>query len=172
MLANHAPVLVDTGVHPLFNVARGDVNSEGTSVFLVAGTVEDEDGLLGRGIAVTSVDGANGSWQYSTDVGTNWHALAGASVDAARLLVTGDYVRFVPAAGFVGDATFTFVAWDGTTGTAGSTADVNVRGGETGFSENSATASVTVYETVVTPPPPLPPPPTPKVPEIRAWASD
>src|SRR5206468_9363557 len=42
-------------------------------------------------------------------------------------------------------ASVTFRAWDQTSGTAGSTADVSTNGGTTAYSSATATASITVY---------------------------
>ncbi len=94
-------------------------------------------------IAVTGVDDTNGTWQYSTDGGTNWLAFSGPAPAAARLLGPTEQVRFVPDPGFSGNAEFTFLAWDQTSGTAGGMADTTIVG-STAFSVTSDTASINV----------------------------
>lgn len=71
-----------------------------------------------QGISITQVNNTNGTWQYSTDNGTNWSGLAGALVSNYRLtngnpftaafLLSADSknrIRFVPTAGFSGTVT-------------------------------------------------------------------
>jgi hypothetical protein len=63
---------------------------------------------------------------------------------SALLLRSTDYIRFVPNGvdGTTGD--FSYHAWDQTSGTAGTTADASVTGGQTAFSTETGTASITV----------------------------
>ena len=53
-------------------------------------------------------------------------------------------VRFVPDGEDGGTDTFTYVAWDQTTGSHGTVADVSASGGSTAFSVTSDTATLTV----------------------------
>src|SRR6185369_10255112 len=65
----------------------------------------------------------------------------------ARLLAAdaNTRVRFVPSLNYNGTVSgITFRAWDQTSGTAGSTADVTSNGGITAFSSATATASITI----------------------------
>ncbi len=108
------------------------------------------------GIAITAVDDTNGMWQYSQDNGTTWNNISGVSDTSALLLeadsdgiASSDALRFVPNINFSGPATFTFRAWDLTsglspTGADGGTADTSVNGGSTAFSATTATATITV----------------------------
>ena len=108
------------------------------------------------GIAVTGVDNTNGTWQYSLD-GVTWLAFVVASDGSARLLqgsangaATPERIRFVPNAGFTGTATFTFRAWDLTsgldpvTGADGGIGNASLNGGSTAYSSTFATASLVV----------------------------
>ncbi len=125
------------------------------------------------GIAVTGVDDTNGMWQYSLDDGTSWtdFALPGvvASFPKLAVLLAGnwggtapggmpstDMMRYLPNPGFPfgpsdGTASFTFRAWDMTSGLTppigddGGTADTTINGGTTAFSATSATATITVH---------------------------
>jgi hypothetical protein len=143
-VVNQAPTL--SGNATVAGVLEDAPAGSGTLVTdLIAGKVSDPSGLIG--IAITAADNANGTWQVSRDNGTTWNAL-GAPSDASATLLGADgvtRVRFVPAANWNGDATFTFRAWDQGGGTAGqSTADTTSNGGTTAFSANTATATITV----------------------------
>ncbi|GBD36584.1 Leukotoxin [bacterium HR36] len=67
-----------------------------------------------RGIAITAYDNSNGTWQYSTNGGTNWTNLPSLSTGQAIVLKAdaSSRVRFVPNPDFNGTSTFTFRAWD------------------------------------------------------------
>ena len=139
---NVTPML--SGANNLAPIPENPASVAGTQVSaLIAGqTTDANDSALG--IAVTTVDNSHGQWEYSTDDST-WFNLGGETVHAAFLLDNGDYVRFVPASGFVGISSITFVAWDGTSGTHLASDDTTQYPGSGAFSAASATASVTVY---------------------------
>ncbi|MCG8518651.1 MAG: DUF4347 domain-containing protein, partial [Pseudomonadales bacterium] len=164
---NDAPVLADTAVALISidedagdddgsgadgdNDASNNADNSGDSVAdLLTAAISDPDGAAVEAIAVTQVDNTNGVWQFSTDAGTSWtdfSGTTGSSVDissAARLLDNNDLVRFVPDANYNGSATFTFRAWDTSSGVAGGTADASSGGGSSAFSSATDTASVTV----------------------------
>ena len=154
---NAAPVLDATKSPALTAIDEDDTTSDGTTVatIVVDGSITDADGAV-EAIAVTAVDNTNGRWQYSTDDGGGWSDLSGTTgspvdiASAARLLdgtLTGGSthkVRFVPNADWNGAATFTFRAWDKSSGTAGQTADASSGGGSTAFSSATDTAAITV----------------------------
>ena len=70
------------------DVAAASNNGSAVSA-LVSGFTDGDDISGGtqakRGLAIVSVDNTNGTWQYTTDGGSNWSALAGVSASAARL---------------------------------------------------------------------------------------
>jgi subtilisin-like proprotein convertase family protein len=110
-------------------------------------------GVAPRGIAVTGVDNTNGTWQFSTDGGATWVPFGAVSAAAARLLEVkaSNLIRFLPTSpNFVGFATFTFRAWDLTSGLVppsgndGGTANTSPNGGATAFSALEATATIQV----------------------------
>ncbi|CAH9056592.1 hypothetical protein PSECIP111951_01492 [Pseudoalteromonas holothuriae] len=157
---NDAPTL-DNSQTPVLTAINEDVsgaNNTGVEIdtLVVDNSIGDVDGGVVEAIAVTMVDNTNGSWQYSTDNGSNWSDFSvttGQSVDlttAARLLDgtltvgTTQKIRFVPSEHYNGSATFTFIAWDKSSGTAGDTADATNKGGMTAFSNVSDTASITI----------------------------
>jgi hypothetical protein len=124
---NTAPVI--SGANDLTAIDEDPVSNPGTLVSdLIAGQVTDADAGALSGIAVIGVDDTNGTWEYTTDGGSNWFAFGAVDSTSARLLAAdaNTYVRFVPNADWNGTVTngITFHAWDQTSGTAGSTADL------------------------------------------------
>nr|WP_161501586.1 cadherin-like domain-containing protein [Rhodopirellula sp. SM50] len=124
---NDAPTLA--GANDLTTIDEDPVSNPGTLVSdLIASQITDPDTGSASGIAVIAVDDTNGTWEYTTDGGTNWSALAPVGSGSARLLAANasTYVRFVPDPNWNGTVTngITFHAWDQTSGTAGGTADV------------------------------------------------
>jgi hypothetical protein len=143
---NDAPVL--TGANNLTTIAEGATGGAGTLVStLIAGRVSDVDGPS-TGIAVTGVDGSQGVWQYTLDGGNTWLAFGTVGDGSARLLAAdaNTAVRLLPGASLTGSfsAGLTFRAWDGSSGTAGSTADASANGADTAFSSTNANSGITV----------------------------
>ncbi len=125
--ANEAPVL--SSANALTAINEDNFTNSGTLVSdLIAGQVSDVDSGAVEGIAVIAVDDSNGTWEYTTDGGSNWTAFGAVDAAAARLLAAdaNTYVRFVPDANWNGTVSsgITFHAWDQTSGTAGGTADL------------------------------------------------
>ncbi|MDD1619946.1 MAG: DUF4347 domain-containing protein [Methylococcaceae bacterium] len=108
----------------------------------------DPDGAgVNKGIAVTATVG-NGNWQYSTD-GTVWTDFGAVSAGSALLLDGASQIRYLPDSVNGETATFSYRAWDETTGTASSDgvrqiADPGAGGGSTAFSANGAGGSIVV----------------------------
>lgn len=142
---NDAPVLA--GANNLTGITEDPAANGGTLVSaLLSGQVTDPDSGALAGIAVTSVDNTNGTWQYSTNGGGAWSAFGTPDATTARLLAADatTLVRFVPGANYNGTASIVVRAWDRTSGTAGSTANVTTNGGATAYSSATATATITV----------------------------
>ncbi|MDH3871502.1 MAG: DUF4347 domain-containing protein, partial [Gammaproteobacteria bacterium] len=149
---NSAPVL--SGANDLTSIDEDPVSNPGTLVSdLIAGQVTDVDAGDPTGIAVIGVDDTNGSWEYTTDSGSNWYAFGAADATTARLLAAdaSTSVRFVPDPEWNGTVTngITFHAWDQTSGTAGGTADLSSpetvfdQFSSVSYSNNDGTASWT-----------------------------
>jgi Domain of unknown function (DUF4347)/FG-GAP-like repeat len=88
---NDAPTLDTSGSPALPSLAQGVSNPAGMRVTdLIAslgGTgITDLDRGAIRGIAITGADNTNGTWQFSTNGGTNWTNLDLVSDNAATLL--------------------------------------------------------------------------------------
>nr|WP_255418209.1 VCBS domain-containing protein [Limnohabitans sp. T6-20] len=151
---NDAPVLTDT-VLTMTAVLQGTgatpVGAVGMLVSDLVGGVSDVDTGAAKGIAITAINSAKGQLYYSLDAGSHWTELTDASASTARLLTSdaNHRVYFKAAAGTSGTVAdaLTFRAWDGTTGTDGSTGNASVNDGTTAFSA----ASDTVSEYVVAP---------------------
>ena len=138
---NDAPVVTNT-TPTLTAIDEENTASSGQLVsdFLSA---SDADASALSGIAVVGQAG-NGHWEYSTD-GSNWVSLAGVSEATAMLLLTTDYVRFVPDTLNGGAATLTFRAWDQTNGLSAHTLQaILADGGTTAYSANTGVATLNV----------------------------
>jgi VCBS repeat-containing protein len=140
--ANDAPVLVGTSA-TLNAILEDQVANSGQRVgtFL---TSTDVDTSALKGIAVSSLQSATGKWQYSLDGRVTWLDVGDVSADSALLLRSSDYVRYVPNTETDVTASFTYRAWDQTSGTAGSKAATSVNGADTAYSTSSATTSIKV----------------------------
>jgi choice-of-anchor C domain-containing protein len=115
VVSNYAPVL--SGANSLSSINEDDVTNSGTLVSaLIAGRVSDLDAGASSGIAVTSVDSTNGTWQFSQNGGGNWTNFGSVSSSTARLLANdaNSRIRFVPNANWSGAASITLRAWDQT----------------------------------------------------------
>jgi|GEM_PF-5040054 len=146
---NDAPVLNNIA-NPLFSaITEDDINNVGQPVSAMLASVGDPitdiDGLaVPEGIAVVSHNQGNGSWEYSTDLGGTWQPVGSVSDSSALLLRETDMLRLNPDGIQGTNADIQFRAWDQTTGVTGTKVDVNPTGGTTAFSDDIATAQITV----------------------------
>ncbi len=144
---NDAPTLV-SGTVPLTGTNENSISpSTLVSTILASSTVSDVDTGAVFGIAITGSSG-NGAWQYSTN-GAAWTAFGDVSDSSALLLNSTTRVRLVGDGIDGGTATFTWRAWDRTSGSASAngapeTADASSNGGSTAFSSTTAQASLNV----------------------------
>ncbi|TAG20753.1 MAG: DUF4347 domain-containing protein [Oscillatoriales cyanobacterium] len=135
---------------------QNDSASTGTLISTIianlGGTkITDPNASASQGIAITALDTANGTWQYTTN-GTTWTNTPAVSATNALLLASdaNTKIRFVPNAGYSGTVTnaITFAAWDRITGTNGTTANYTTdRTNNTTssvFSTATETANITV----------------------------
>ena len=141
---NTAPV-IDTDSVTLPGLMEDVVSNNNPGILvsdLLSGTVSDADND-NVGVAVISRDAENGTWQFFE--GTTWWNFdrhAEASDNQSLLLSHSTMIRFIPANNFDGTATFTYRAWDQTTGTGNDVANTATNGGATAFSSTTGTASV------------------------------
>jgi hypothetical protein len=128
---------------------------------LVDGVIDDPDINATTGVAITAVDKTDasgnalssadsGKWQYRTatnaDTTLNWVDLPSVTTNQALLLTRAGELRYLPNASAVDTliTSLTVRAWDTTSGSTGTTADVTIAGGSTAFSSNSRQANLRV----------------------------
>ncbi len=145
---NTAPDLVPNLVQPTNMFATAIKTTAGVVIGTVLATsVTDPDAGSQKGVAITKLDNANGTWQYSITDAANftsgissslWIPIDSATVSetSALLLDSKAKLRFIPNTGFMGDPeTATFRAWDQTNGTNGNRVDTTANGGATSVSK-------------------------------------
>ncbi|WP_028470765.1 DUF4347 domain-containing protein, partial [Neptunomonas japonica] len=150
---NSAPVLADN-TPALTTIDEDNFISIGDSVaaIVVDGSITDVDGSPVESIAITAVEDVNGTWQFSVNNGGTWSDVDDSllAVDHALLLdgtlsgAATQKLRFVPDGDYNGSASFTFRAWDQTSGSVGNYADTTSNGSTTAFSGATDTASITI----------------------------
>ena len=139
---NDAPVLTPA-TPSLTTITENDTSNGGDLVSAIVGTsITDVDTGDPEGIAITTLSGGNGTWQYNT--GSGWTNIGAVSNASALLLRSTDSVRFVPDGLNSDSASITYHAWDQTSGSFGTKVSTVVNGGATAFSIATDTASITV----------------------------
>ena len=141
---NIAPILTASAPE-ITDLTDDDADNSGIAVSdILSGTVTDVGNGALEGLAIYSADSGEGGWQYSLDNGETWDLVGDASQSSALLLGAEDRIRFVPDGAGADQASFSFYAWDQTSGERGETADVTVRGDAAAFSSTGDTATVIV----------------------------
>ncbi len=159
---NTAPTLNTAGSPSLTVQDEDNFNATGTAINTLiasggANYITDPDAGAVQGIAITALNAANGSWQYTTNGGFSWNNIAAATVSTTNALLLGsnalNRLRFVPNANFNGtiSSAVTFRAWDQYRGTNGGFANTTQNGGFTAYSSLTDTASLTVQDVPDTP---------------------
>ena len=96
------------------------------------GIISDRNFQSVDGIAITSVDNTNGTWQYTVN-GSDWATIAPVAMNDALLLANSaeTKIRFIPSADFNGTIAegLSFKAWDRYTGTSEGRMDATNAGG-------------------------------------------
>ena len=148
---NIAPILDNSQNPVLTTIEKNSFTSNGNTIseIVVDGSITDEDGFLGKAVAVIGTDNSNGAWQFSLDAGVSWQAVLNASDENALLLGPDDKLRFVPNADWFGTSTFTFRAWDRSDGSAGDYWNTQGGGGSLPFSVLFDDATITVMDVLV-----------------------
>ncbi|MGM3188456.1 DUF4347 domain-containing protein, partial [Musicola paradisiaca] len=105
---NDAPTLSSGALVTLTSTTEDATSSSTTvsSLLSAAGYADVDSGAL-SGIALTALSG-NGTWQYSTDSGTNWYSVGTVSSTSALLLSSTAQLRYVPDGATVETAAFNF----------------------------------------------------------------
>ncbi|MBL0374750.1 hypothetical protein JJB09_22300, partial [Rhizobium sp. KVB221] len=144
--ANDAPVLTLSSPH-LTSINEDAVDNAGQTIASVLGdSVADVDTGAVEGIAITGLTSGNGTWQYQLAGSADWVNVGSVSGTGALLLGAADSIRFVPNGENGTDASFTYHAWDQTSGVHGTLADTTTNGTTSAFSSGSDTATIAVSE--------------------------
>ncbi|MGE0607077.1 MAG: DUF4347 domain-containing protein, partial [Pirellulales bacterium] len=145
---NDAPTITNGATYNYASVNEDTTSAAQTVTTIVNATGwADVDTGAARGMAITGQTG-NGTWQYSTD-GATWNTFGAVSATNALLLGATTQLRYIPDQANGETATFSYRAWDQTTGTASTNATQNYAnpsagGGTTAYSANSASAQIVV----------------------------
>ena len=105
------------------------------------------DTLAGIAVVGYTADASKGSWQYSTDNGSNWSAVGSVSDSSALTLAATAKLRFVPAANCNGSSTDLSVRLIDSSTTVGNGTrglDVSVNGNTTAISTRTMTLATTI----------------------------
>ena len=98
------------------------------------------------GIAITGFTG-DGTWEYAPYLASSFKPVPAVSTSNALLFLPSvAKLQYTPNPGTLAPATFTYVAWDTTTGTNGTSVDLSqagATGGTTAYSTASDTATIT-----------------------------
>jgi VCBS repeat-containing protein len=148
---NTAPALDNSGTMTLTTINEDQTANSGNTIASILASaggdrITDVDNGAKEGFAISSTNNGNGHWEYSIDGSSNWVAIGIVSNNSALLLRDTDRIRFVPNSQQSTWASFTFRAWDQTSGGLGSKVDVSTNGGTTAFSSVTETASIIVTE--------------------------
>ena len=145
---NDAPELDNTDSFTLTSITEDDTTNSGNTVQEI---IESQTGdritdvdADAEGIAIFATSSTYGTWQY--DIGLGWTDVGTVSESSSLLLRSTDSLRFVPNSLNGETATISFTAWDQSTGDAGDKADASTTGGTTAYSNNTASASITVTD--------------------------
>ncbi|MEY5048716.1 MAG: hypothetical protein RLZZ175_2075 [Bacteroidota bacterium] len=144
-IANNTAPVLDLSASPVLNsINTSQTDNDGISVKSLiksAGNttklITDADPCSDRqGIVITGTTG-NGIWQYKTSNGV-WTSVGSVSTTSALLLNDSSSVRYVPSVN-TETATITIKAWDMSSGSNATLANVSSNGGVTAYSLNSKT---------------------------------
>ncbi|XZE45558.1 cadherin domain-containing protein [Pirellulaceae bacterium SH467] len=146
---NDAPVLDNSGSMTLNSITEDQSTNSGQSVASIVTSaggdrITDIDSGAVEGIAITTLNSGNGTWQFSINGGTTWSNIGAVSNTSALLLRSTDLVRFIPNGENATTADFSFRAWDRTTGTQGTYVSTATNGGTSAFSTATESAAINV----------------------------
>ncbi|MEM7475384.1 MAG: Ig-like domain-containing protein [Planctomycetota bacterium] len=142
---NDAPELNKNGGFPFTTITEDNVNSSGDLIADVIDSDLADIDSANLGIALVGTQASHGAWQYSLDGGASWAAVGSVSEGSALLLDYGSRLRFLPDAIDGNEATVSFRGWDQYDGNAvGQYVSINSVGGSSAYSEEAATATLSV----------------------------
>jgi formylmethanofuran dehydrogenase subunit C len=142
--SNDAPVMSPATPNLVTIDEDNTTNSGQTVASFLGSTVSDQDASAVEGVAIYSIAAGNSYFEYSTNGGASWSSMGSVSSASALLLRATDRVRYMPDAMNGTTASFSYYAWDQTSGGPGPGVNVTSRGTPTAFSSMSDTAMITV----------------------------
>lgn len=148
---NTAPVLVadtpslgSTNEDTAINISLAAFINHGDGSTIVT---DADTGAVKGGIALVGLTG-EGTWKYSLD-GTTFTAVGAVSESSALLLPADAVLRYTPAGDTAETPTIKYRAWDTTSGAEATKVNLsgtNATGGQTAYSADTDTATLTVTE--------------------------
>ncbi len=144
---NDAPTITNSSTVSLTGTDEDTVSTTFTVTSLLSSVAwGDVDSGAAQGIAITSTTG-QGNWQYFA--GGSWTSFGLTSSTTSLLLDGSTLIRYSPDGLNAETATFSFRAWDQTTGTASTNgtpqyANSTTNGGTTAFSSQASNAQIVV----------------------------
>jgi uncharacterized delta-60 repeat protein len=145
-LIDNVSVMSRPAMTPITEDDRSSAGQTVADILASAGIdlITDADAGAVEGIAITAVSGGyyNSTFQYSVDGGSVWRSTWWQTNSEALLLRATDLIRFMPGSDLAEGASFTFRAWDQTSGAAGQVVNTGVGGGGTAFSSGTATVTM------------------------------
>ena len=124
-------------------ITEDDLDNAGNLVSdLIAGQISDVDIGAFQGIAVTSLDSANGTWQFSTDAGMNWSDVGDVEQHIGSVIDSRQPLALCPKWRHGATAGVTFEAWDTSDGNVtGNKVDASATGGSSPFAQRPPPAA-------------------------------
>ena len=100
-----SPQFTSGGTLP--TIGEDATTNSGSTISSVLGDAFDsthagDDTFAGIAITADAATASQGTWEYSTDGGTNWQAVDGVTTSDGLLLASDDRLRFVPTADYAG----------------------------------------------------------------------
>ncbi|WP_117194795.1 T1SS-143 repeat domain-containing protein [Rhizobium terrae] len=153
---NDTPVLVTTAIPSMFVAEDAATPVSGTTGTPVSSFVDLSSAAGGLdnvnddsfvvGMAITGLNGTNGTWYWSANGGGSWTAFGAVSASNALLLGADYQLYFKPNANYFGtiEDAITFRAWDPSFGGVPAGNYVNLSGGLQSISTATDTVSLTV----------------------------
>ena len=142
---NDAPSLSDTTAVRLTSIDANDIYGDGVDIAdFIADRIDDADSEYSAGIAVVGYarGTTKGNWQFSTDGGETWTAVA-TTVETSALHLAADgntRIRLLPDGSHTGTARLGVRAWDGSNDVNnGSYAVISATGGTSAYSSSTVT---------------------------------
>lgn len=151
---NDAPLLNNVTVQ-LTTIQEDDITSSGNDISDFLSGVSDIDVIdITFGIAIVEADETKGAWQVTTNGGRDWNTLREVCPYNATVMTSEppgeNRVRFLPNRDFNGNVSFTFVAWDLSSGEPSSTTSVDTTTSDsvTGAYSNIVAMATIIVESV------------------------